>query len=147
MNTVKIHPATKKKLQRVFDRGVGRVLKQGAKSIVPNGSSCMYRGPESRCCVIGHTIDDEHYDPKFEGFGVKNGFLGDSQAIAQKIRRSVAKSNGFSVTTTTQEILFTELLDDLQCVHDDHPVKSWNHEFRRIAREYGLSADVIDAHR
>lgn len=63
-----------KELQKLFDRAVGGVLKQGTSSLKINqygGSICMYRGDNGTKCAIGHLIPDSKYDEKMENNGIE----------------------------------------------------------------------------
>jgi len=52
--------------QRLFDRVSKHLLKQGEKSVGPDGI-CRYRGPRGLKCAIGCLIPNSRYHPDLEG--------------------------------------------------------------------------------
>ena len=51
-----------KSLQEVFDRVASHLLTQSARSLLPDGSGCAYRGANGRMCAVGCLIADYEYE-------------------------------------------------------------------------------------
>ena len=119
--------------QQVFDKAVGRLLKQGVKSTTnkdadgdPTSPRCMYRKNEKpncriRCvirCVIGGLILDSEYNPDMEDKSVK-----------QLINHCLLPA---------RLIPHEGLLVQLQACHDDYDINLWRETFEEIAKEKNL---------
>lgn len=64
-------------LREMLEHAEREVIKQGRPSMrtledehLTDSPICAYRGEDGAKCMIGHCIDDEHYDPIFEGNSV-----------------------------------------------------------------------------
>lgn len=62
---------TRERRQKIFDRGVAGIRKQGRRSVSLN--TCMYRSEGGAKCFVGHLIPDEKYSSWMEYKGV--GFV------------------------------------------------------------------------
>lgn len=96
-----------KELQKLFDRAVGGILKQGKASIIIDDNDrphCMYRGDNGTKCAIGHLIPDSKYDEKMENLGFEQ--LLNRDVFPYKYGRK-----------------YQNFLADLQTLHDNN---SWD---------------------
>ena len=57
--------------QEVFNLVYAGLRNQGFRSSLNVTHRCSYRGQDGMKCAIGHILDDDFYDPKIEGCGVK----------------------------------------------------------------------------
>ena len=85
-----------------------------------NGDSCAYRGRDGKRCAIGVLISDDLYDAEFEGKPIKD--------LPAKVRRAIG------MTTKAR----SDLLGDLQSVHDLWSVDVWIEGLQSVARTHGL---------
>lgn len=112
--------------QQIFDRSVGRLLKQGKKS--GRSMVCQYHHANGRRCAIGVLIPKRYYSPKMEGKSVGHLFR----------NFSIQMSNcGFSE-------VHKGLLQNLQGIHDSNPVHLWRQKFRDLAAQRDLDTRVLD---
>ena len=110
-------------LQEMFDKAVAHFAQMEKPSMsTPSeygGTDCAYRGHEGNMCIVGAFIDDEHYDPSFEGKGVleyETRKYTDKTCGVQPVLSAVVKSMGVEALSYEQG----QLLYKLQLVHDDH---------------------------
>jgi len=101
--------------QEVLNTMAAHLLKQGVKSLNPDGS-CCYLSHEGLKCAVGCLISDDEYCPEMEGKDVE--CLGD--LLPERLRPHL------------------DLISDGQNTHDELPVESWPSELRAIAEEFGL---------
>ena len=59
--------------QLLLNRLVPRLREQGVKSSDPQTGLCVYRR-DDRCCLIGHGIDDNHYNLDLEDESLERVF-------------------------------------------------------------------------
>lgn len=117
-------------LQTLFDAAVTHLLKQDAKANdtkkcdrVPR---CMYRASNGLKCGIGGILPDDKYDPAFEGKGVN--------ALPAPVLESMG------IIDEGTELLAQRV----QSIHDQLPVSLWAVALRILARNFGISARVLD---
>lgn len=110
-------------LQEMFDKAVAHFADMDRPSMsTPSeygGSDCAYRGHEGNMCIVGAFIDDEHYDPSFEGKGVleyETRKYTDKTCGVQPVLSAVVKSMGVEALNDDQ----SQLLYKLQLIHDDY---------------------------
>jgi len=105
--------------QRLFDRVSKHLLKQGKKSIDPNGM-CLYRDPRGLKCAIGCLIPDSRYYPGLEG-------------------KSIYTSAVMAAARYTKDQI--KLVLELQNLHDAFIINSdcWPEKLAEIARNNGLT--------
>lgn len=119
-------------LQTLFDAAVTHLLKQDAKANdMENCDSndvprCMYRAPNGLKCGIGGILPDDKYDPAFEGQGVN--------ALPAPVLESMG------IIDEGTELLAQRV----QSIHDQLPVSLWAVALRTLARNFGISARVLD---
>ena len=102
--------------QEVFDKVVAHARQQGCKAVNEDGRVCMYRDGLGNKCFAGIFIPDEDYKPEMEG---------------NTIRRLVMDYNLFSGVDTN-------LLYDLQGLHDNCHPGVWETKFKDFADTRGL---------
>jgi len=109
-------------LQEMFDKAVAHFASMDRPSMsTPSeygGTDCAYRGYEGNKCIVGAFIDDEHYDPCFEGKGVleyEPRKYTDKTCGVQPVLNAVVKSMGVEALASEK----IELLFHLQQIHDD----------------------------
>lgn len=88
------------------------LLTQDAKSIGFEKGICYYRGDNDLKCAAGCLISDGEYTPKFE-------------------------TNNWS-TLVRQRLVpaaHSELIRELQLIHDDVPVDSWKHHLDLLRKD------------
>ena len=105
--------------QQTFDTIVNHLRKQGGKSVVyvcKVYTYCAYRGAEGRKCAAGCLIPDSIYTKNMEGFS-------------------------FCAIIDMNENLyylrpFTNMIGELQSMHDAFDVTEWEDEMKAIAHRY-----------
>lgn len=117
--------------QQVFDKVALHLLTQNKKSITLGlaGPGCAYRGAGNTSCAVGCLIKDEHYDPALEGCGIHGAAL----------RNAVAKSIGVDALSLEME----DMLQGLQCVHDNRQPSGWREALREVGLDCGLNVEVL----
>ena len=107
-------------LQEMFDKAIAHFADMDRPSMSTHseygGSDCAYRGHEGNKCIIGAFIDDEHYDPSFEGKGVREYETSNGTCRVQPVLNAVVKSMGVEGLAFEK----IDLLFQLQLIHDDH---------------------------
>ena len=107
--------------REVFDFVKNHLLEQGVKSGVISKRedfTCLYRGPNNTKCAVGCLITDEYYYESLENRAVNNLW----------VREAVEKSigNNFSYL----------LLGELQILHDEVNVTSWEKSLKVLEKKY-----------
>ena len=107
-------------LQEMFDKAVAHFAQMEKPSMsTPSeygGSDCAYRGHEGNMCIVGAFIEDEHYDPSFEGKGVREYDPFNGTCPVQPVLNALVKSMGVEALSVEK----IDLLFQLQLIHDDH---------------------------
>lgn len=98
--------------QEVFNQVRDHLLKQNKKSIVD--SVCVYRGPDNTKCAAGCLMSDEEYDKKIEGVTWDD------------------------LTNDNIPYAHSDLITDLQFLHDNFPVEQWHVQLSEVALTYNL---------
>tara|TARA_R110001632_G_scaffold57137_1_gene139771 strand:- start:195 stop:626 length:432 start_codon:yes stop_codon:yes gene_type:complete len=106
-------------LQEMFDKAVAHFAQMEKPSMsTPSeygGSDCAYRGHEGNMCIVGAFIEDEHYDPSFEGKGVREYESFNGTCTVQPVLNALVKSMGVEALSVEK----IDLLFQLQLIHDD----------------------------
>lgn len=104
----------------VIDYVRERLIDQDARS--NNGSMrCAYRGDMyDRKCAVGHLIDDELYTPSIEGEAAQHDI------VLSLVERSLINWE-----------VNPDLLEDMQVIHDEHSVSTWDMSFRMLKDAIG----------
>jgi len=119
--------------QEIFDVVKGHLLYQNCRSCDDNDRP-LYRGPWGSRCAVGRLINDEHYDHRFEGYGVFLTRLRQEGTDVAILASALLKSG---VNVDDEEIW--SLCVDLQDCHDTIPPDRWYCELDAIARKHGLA--------
>jgi hypothetical protein len=112
-------------MQEVFDYVCKHLLKQNIQSLGRNGM-CAYRGESNLMCAAGCLISDKEYQIKMEG----NAWRGLIKRYNMGIERDTEMSN---------------LIVELQRLHDQEGVHGWLQCMYHIANKFGLSANNLPA--
>lgn len=124
-------------LQEVFDhvvRHLGELRVLGQKSAFTDSmgepTTCRYRNGAGLACAVGCLIPDELYTPVIED---RDAF--DAMRCGQL--------EGWFIDEEKGEQHLTELLLDVQKLHDDARLDEWDDGLRRVASTHGLSDSAI----
>lgn len=120
--------------QEVFDKVARHLLTQGCRSI---SGGCAYRGEGGRKCAIGCLIEDNLYDPDFEGVAV-NVFPPGKEYCRYKTALALRTVLANNVTDNFN------LLSRLQQVHDQSSPCEWKYVLRTVANQLSLLSLVLD---
>ena len=121
--------------QETFDTVAKHLLTQNAKA---NGegfcgaTTCMYRAPDGKQCAAGCLIPDDRYTPELE----RNSVMchsGDGVGRPFKV--------GELIIELGHDL---QLVYELQRVHDYYQPEEWPNYLRGLARDFGLSTEVLD---
>ena len=112
--------------QIAFDKSFAHLAKQGRKSLGTNGS-CMFRGELECQCALGPLISDS-----------------DALTLDGREGGTFAQVQG-AVDRHMRGHVNTDLVSALQSCHDDEEVHEWPDAARRLAKEFELSTDGIEA--
>lgn len=104
--------------QEIFNTVATHLLTQRRKSVV--AGSCKYRTDEGLKCAVGCLITDEEYDPRMEGNSIDFLIYGDldDPPVAPSLSRFMEHS---------------QLLRDLQRIHDADDCDYWEENLRALA--------------
>lgn len=117
--TITLKTLKKATAQEVFDQVARHMLTQNMKSEDSAGNYCAYRGAHGLKCAAGCLIADDEYKTSFEG---------DSwEAVADGLQ--IKKH--------------TDLITDLQTIHDNYEPDSWPWRLANLADITGLSDKVM----
>ncbi|SEJ39741.1 hypothetical protein [Paraburkholderia diazotrophica] len=129
--------------QQIFDRAVEHLFCQGRTALLPHGGGA-YRG---YCggCPVGSFIKPRDYMTAMEGVPVR--YIGEQSPDARPaymdvgvaaLRKALLRAhiNVYDPTTI-------ELLSCLQNVHDVFGKWEWHERLQSIARQFGLSVDLL----
>lgn len=102
--------------QEVLDQVVAHLLTQNARSQLPLGGPCVYRGPRGLKCAAGCLISDQEYHPSW-------------------------LDKRWAVLVDAGEVPATHkfLIADLQRIHDNISVRQWEKHLRGLALEHCLT--------
>lgn len=128
--------------QEVFDTVATHLMNQGRQAFDDEKLECRYRAPNGDMCAVGCLIPDDVYDAGMEGLGASD-VVWNNEKVADLFDSSMDY----------------DLLDDLQYAHDEEmmvwametddevlSMSNWAEEMRRVARNHGLSAAVLDGY-
>lgn len=115
--------------RELFDRIEKHLLTQNARAEIVDletgGSKCRYRTGGGRSCAIGCIITDENYDVGLEG-----SVVGDS-----RLNKAVCDSLGLDYLRAAE----SNILNDLQMIHDATPVSNWQFALNATRQKYEQS--------
>ena len=119
-----LHEAT---AQQVFTQVATHLLTQKHRSVIytlDNGERCAYKGNNGLMCAAGCLIADDEYQPAMDAGNVN--WYG--------LRRE-----GYVGTDS-----HTDLISDLQYVHDKIDTKGWEKELTKVAKSHRLTMPEIN---
>lgn len=108
--------------QEIFDTVKQHLLTQNARSENEYTMVCQYRGPKGRKCAVGCLIDDDDYNPLWEGKTVRK--LLHCRALPEPLAAEFQRNES--------------LLTSLQHIHDDVDIQEWPSKLHRVAVVHGL---------
>lgn len=126
--------------QEAFNIMVRHLRRQQHKCFGDDGE-CAYRGNDGDMCAVGVIIPNKMYDKSFEGSRIldilTHDFCDDDDdymyyklSIKAKIKIKQLKKFLSDVDTN--------MLIDIQLIHDCERVSSWDRYFEKVAVKYGL---------
>jgi len=108
--------------QEAFDVMVRHLRKQGCKSLSASGR-CVYRGPRGLRCAVGALIPDDEYCMNLEYWG------------ASWVQKKVPALEGIS----------TDILEEMQMIHDSDDPMTWERYFAAAAKSFGLTLPPLES--
>lgn len=112
--------------QSAFDAVVKHSRTQKSKSMSPDGSNCLYRGPEGNKCWIGCLIPDNVFDEILVTYPAANS-IGVSSVVNVPAAKELFADVGL------------HLLYRLQRTHDMEPMLDWERYLGQCAFEFDLT--------
>lgn len=102
---------TREKRKEIFDRVEKHLLAQNSKSLSCEepDNMCMYRGEDGKMCAVGCLISDDNYSHELEG-----------RPVCDPVVMGALEHSGVPSDVDTGV-----MLEELQRVHDKHPVPNW----------------------
>ena len=101
--------------QEVFDISAKHLLKQNKKSLSEDEETCMYRGEGGRMCAAGPFIKDSG-----------------AEKCERRDWATLVKAGAVPAANS-------QLIIELQAVHDRHGPSGWPHLLGRVALKHGLN--------
>lgn len=119
--------------QQVFDMGALHLLKQNERSVTPTGR-CVYRGPSGLMCGAGVFLEDEgaRLADKGRVFGLSSVSFVNTSWSGLVMGEHIPPCN-------------SNIITQLQVLHDNAFPDTWSEKLRNIAKEFSLSTAAIDA--
>lgn len=112
--------------QQLFDTMVAQLRSQHGRSIYEGcGTMCAYRGGQGRKCPVGAVIPDDLYSKGMEGFGITQ--LSKLSWVNPDLQNMLRQHH--------------PLLADMQYIHDNTMVETWEQGFQLVAAKHGLLLD------
>jgi len=113
--------------QQAFNKSAKHLLTQNKRSInlkanTYDSNVCLYRSPDGSKCAIGALISDKEYRASMEG------------TCASELVRHALPHKFRNVST--------DMLQDLQEMHDENKPSTWGGKLRVIAKRYDLDSSV-----
>jgi hypothetical protein len=108
--------------REVFDRVREHLLTQGQRCSLDG--ACYYRlstPTQELRCAVGCLIADEHYSHALEGYGPR----------VPRVREVLSKSG-----VPMDEPGVCSMLEELQSLHDENPIDSWEGMLGDLERDY-----------
>ena len=130
-------------LQSLFDKITTHLLKQNQPAVSPN-DGCKYKTDDGLKCAIGCLIDDQHYNPNFEGL-TPECFISPSASnpeLSLGIFQAVVDSQQitFDVNHEMEEKRqLCNFLRKLQSIHDDCYPNQWRKALKNFALDHELT--------
>lgn len=108
--------------QEIFDTVKQHLMAQNARSETVDGLLCRYRGPGEMKCAVGCLIDEDDYNPLWEGKTVRK--LLHCRELPEPLAAEFQRNES--------------LLTSLQHIHDDVDIQEWPSKLHRVAVVHGL---------
>ena len=107
--------------KEVIDFVKNHLLKQNEKSISVDDRMCMYKSDDNKnlSCAIGCLISEEFYSNNMERKGLA------SDVVIKILQKSLPNWK-----------LNFDLLDSLQCIHDQLYVENWDYALGNLEKNY-----------
>jgi hypothetical protein len=122
--------------QEIFDTVARHLMTQGAQALRKkpglNDETCAYRGDDGKKCAVGALIPDNIYVPEMD--------QGTDTSVRALLRRFPTELPAYFYENT-------DLLDQLQDVHDDNPDGDFRYDLEHVAEGHGLSTAVLEEFR
>lgn len=117
-------------LQEIFNKAVGSLLKQGARSESEfnDRRKCAYRS-DVGCCAVGHLIPDEIYRYEMDA---------NASTSVLNLLQDFPEVNNFILADNVTRDVSEIFLVDLQHIHDTSDPCEWPDQLKRIAERYDL---------
>lgn len=119
--------------QEIYNKVKAHLLKQGVRSqfVREDGTTeaCAYRGPNGNMCAVGCLIDDEHFNNLYNRSWVGSDDVG-TMLINSGVAPATAWEDDYDPTLA--------LLTDLQRLHDQDPVETWESSLAAVAYRHNL---------
>ena len=132
-------------IQEVFTKAKEHLLRQNAKANDPDRPRvCFYRDPSGsgRKCPVGALILDEFYRPEFEGKSARNPVIQDALRASGVPVEEDKNKDYIAPLVRREKVPVFALLLELQRIHDDREVSSWEKELQGLATDFGLKFDA-----
>jgi hypothetical protein len=120
-------------MRQIHTKVSKHLLKQGKRSEDGTGvagNNCVYRSSDGLMCAVGCLIPDDEYYSGIEGQDVNKGMVLDTL-------RDVI---GTCWRTKTRKI---DLLERLQCIHDQVPVENWAIKLEGLKKDYKGNFQIL----
>jgi hypothetical protein len=111
--------------QQLFETSVACLRTQGQKSFIGDmdNYSCRYRGSDDCKCAVGCLIMDREYHEKMEGLLV----------------HELITSGLLTVERRDEFHKHQALLSNLQHIHDNKPILTWEKQWSMLAEDHYLT--------
>ncbi len=128
-------------LQEIFDKVAAHLLTQKSKSTAKHpsksddGEICAYRGEGGKMCAVGCLIPDDNYN-----FGLERNV-----ARSAVVMTALEKSGVLSLSPNGgMDGKRSQLLMELQQIHDGRATDDWKHCLWMLASRRGLEHTILD---
>jgi len=147
--------------QQIFDKVATHLFTQGRRATQfgpgrPNIDKCVYRNDEGETCAIGCLIPADLYNPVIEGFGVNMTVA--SQGVdlpyGARVFREILLTRRILTGRYEEDLVTTQLLGELQAVHDDvlsyngmvtqHQIDAVYDALHEVAYSYSLETQALN---
>lgn len=115
--------------QKLLNRLVPRLRRQGVKSYNPVNEFCFYRDGKGNKCLIGHGIKNEFYSPSYETKSISD----------DNVKYGLIRSN--SDIKDLERCFHKDFWQDVQSAHDfaGPSLEGFEERLEKVCNEYGYS--------
>lgn len=129
-------------LQEIFDTVATHLLTQNEQSLDVYSDACMYRGDRGLKCAAGVLIPDDKYFSAMEKKNANGSVVW--PVIAEALQVPVGELVGDADSGSSfYDTATANLVDELQKIHDNEPVRTWRIRLHSLAVRQGLNSDVL----